>query len=184
MNYQRVYDQLIARAKQRSSVQGYTETHHITPRSLGGGNSQSNLVELTAREHFLAHWLLCKIYPDSNKLAYAFWGMCNQSSSKQKERYIPSTRVYQESRERFAKVHSIIHSQYTHSEESKEKISKKLLGKPKSEQARKNMSIAALQRSAEHKAKIGATKKGKPRSEETRRKISEALKKRASQLEN
>lgn len=35
----------------------YLETHHILPRSLGGKDTKENLVNLTAREHFLAHLL-------------------------------------------------------------------------------------------------------------------------------
>ena len=41
---------------------GYVERHHILPRALGGTDDSSNLVALTAREHFLAHMLLAKIY--------------------------------------------------------------------------------------------------------------------------
>jgi len=62
MNYQFHYDQLIAKAKQRVVNSGYTEKHHIVPKSLGGSNAKSNIVELTAREHFLAHMLLAKIH--------------------------------------------------------------------------------------------------------------------------
>ena len=41
-------------------TEGYVEKHHVTPRSLGGDNSEGNLVRLSARKHFLAHWLLTK----------------------------------------------------------------------------------------------------------------------------
>jgi 5-methylcytosine-specific restriction endonuclease McrA len=61
MNYQKLYDQLIERAKLRV-LDGYCEKHHIVPKSLGGSNNKENIVSLTAREHFLAHWLLFKIY--------------------------------------------------------------------------------------------------------------------------
>jgi len=45
--------------------------HHIIPRSLGGLNDKINLVNLTAREHYIAHLLLWKIYKMSNnKVAY------------------------------------------------------------------------------------------------------------------
>lgn len=40
----------------------YYEKHHIIPRCIGGSDNELNLVLLTAREHFLAHYLLCKIY--------------------------------------------------------------------------------------------------------------------------
>jgi hypothetical protein len=54
MNYKRIYDQLIARSQNRMT-HGYTEKHHIVPRSMGGTNKKSNIAILTAREHFIAH---------------------------------------------------------------------------------------------------------------------------------
>ena len=60
--YSQWYDNLINTAKQRPTHEGYFESHHITPRSLGGDNSSTNLVALTAREHYLAHALLFKHY--------------------------------------------------------------------------------------------------------------------------
>lgn len=41
--------------------EGYSETHHIIPKAMGGPNSKSNLVRLTARQHFVAHSLLRKM---------------------------------------------------------------------------------------------------------------------------
>ncbi len=58
--YKRTYDRLIERAKGRVKTKGEHENHHIVPRSLGGSNEKSNIVALTYREHFLAHWLLTK----------------------------------------------------------------------------------------------------------------------------
>jgi ribosomal protein S20 len=40
----------------------YTEIHHIIPRSLGGTDNKSNLITLTAKEHFFAHLLLSKMF--------------------------------------------------------------------------------------------------------------------------
>lgn len=100
MNYQKVYDQIVEKAKseKRKKYQGtYYEKHHVQPKCLGGGNNKSNLVLLTAREHFICHWLLIRIYPGNFKLVHALWGMCNQKSKVQK-RYIPSSRVYEEAR--------------------------------------------------------------------------------------
>ena len=54
----------------------YKEWHHIIPKCLGGSNCKDNLVLLTLREHFLAHWLLCKIYPEEWKLYFALFQMC------------------------------------------------------------------------------------------------------------
>jgi hypothetical protein len=62
MNYQHTYNQLIAKAQARNGVAGYCERHHITPRSLGGSDEKTNIVALTAREHFVAHMLLAKVH--------------------------------------------------------------------------------------------------------------------------
>jgi hypothetical protein len=61
--YRRWYRALMAKARHRTMVSpliGYKECHHVIPRSLGGKNTKRNLVELTAREHFIAHRLLLK----------------------------------------------------------------------------------------------------------------------------
>jgi len=44
----------------------YTERYHIIPKSLGGNNEKHNLVRLSAREHFLVHWLLTKMCKSKN----------------------------------------------------------------------------------------------------------------------
>ena len=62
MNYFLAYQRLIAKAQSRGCIDGYVEKHHILPRALGGTDDSSNLVVLTAREHFIAHVLLGKIY--------------------------------------------------------------------------------------------------------------------------
>ena len=70
MNYEKHYNLLINRAKTRS-ISGYTEKHHIIPKCMGGNDDASNLVELTAEEHYIAHLLLVKMYPNKGKLIYA-----------------------------------------------------------------------------------------------------------------
>jgi hypothetical protein len=78
MNYEKIYNDLISKAKSENRVKGegvYYETHHITPRCVGGSDDSDNLVNLTAKEHFIAHKLLCEIYPGENKLMYAYWCM-------------------------------------------------------------------------------------------------------------
>ena len=62
MNYFLAYQQLIAKAKARVCPENYVERHHILPRALGGTDDSSNLVALTAKEHFVAHVLLAKIH--------------------------------------------------------------------------------------------------------------------------
>lgn len=70
MNYQKIYEQLIYRAKTRV-LDDYCELHHIIPRCMGGSDDKSNLVELTPEEHYLAHQLLVKIYPTNRLLLNA-----------------------------------------------------------------------------------------------------------------
>jgi hypothetical protein len=53
------HDNIIANGKKRKLI-GFKERHHILPRSLGGNNSKDNLVDLTPKEHFIIHILLCK----------------------------------------------------------------------------------------------------------------------------
>jgi hypothetical protein len=58
--YEATYNRLMERARGRRKERGIHENHHVIPRSLGGSDSSSNIVALTYKEHFLAHWLLTK----------------------------------------------------------------------------------------------------------------------------
>ena len=64
------YGRLIERAKTRQ-LTGYVEKHHVVPKCIGGTDEKSNLVKLTPEEHYVAHQLLVKIYPDNDSLVYA-----------------------------------------------------------------------------------------------------------------
>jgi len=70
MNYQKHYDLLIDRARNRT-LEGYKEMHHVTPRCMGGTDDLYNIVELTSEEHYVAHQLLVKMYPDHDGLKWA-----------------------------------------------------------------------------------------------------------------
>lgn len=72
MNYINIYNNLMSSRKTRNTKDGYYEVHHIVPKSLGGSNEGFNLIKLTAREHYIAHWLLTKIYPNNYKMLFAF----------------------------------------------------------------------------------------------------------------
>jgi hypothetical protein len=92
--YTRWYYNIIQRAQTRT-ISGYTERHHIIPKSLGGSNSKSNLVVLTAREHFVCHWLLTKMVEGifKQKMAYACKRMMHGGNKDQK-RYKITSKVY------------------------------------------------------------------------------------------
>ena len=120
MDYQRIYNQIIERAKSRQ-LEGYKEKHHILPKCLGGKDDKDNLVELTAREHFLCHMLLCEIYPNNDKLWYALFLMAiGKNRHSKTDPYKISSRTYESLRLNFIKTakKKII------SEEQKSKISK------------------------------------------------------------
>ena len=97
MDYRKVYNSLIDRAvgrkKQRIGSEGYVyyEKHHIIPRCLGGTNEKSNLIYLTAEEHWIAHLLLVKIHPTVSSLVYACQAMSMAGGYNQ--RTINKTRV-------------------------------------------------------------------------------------------
>lgn len=78
MNYKRIYEALILRAKGRV-LEGYCEKHHVLPKCMGGTNDPENIVKLTPEEHFVAHQLLVKIHPDNHSLALAASKMCVSS---------------------------------------------------------------------------------------------------------
>lgn len=60
--YTKTYEAIIAKARLRHVQSGFTEKHHVIPKSLGGRNGY-NLVKLTVREHFIVHWLLIRMMP-------------------------------------------------------------------------------------------------------------------------
>lgn len=112
--YTNIYYSIISKAQsqdRKKSKEHYFESHHIIPKSLGGTNDKSNLVLLTAREHFICHYLLCKmVVPESVvwiKLQKAF-NMMN-SSSKTNNRYINS-RLYESQKQNFSKAQSVCQS--------------------------------------------------------------------------
>ena len=93
MDYQKIYNQIINRAKTRQ-LEGYVERHHIIPKCMGGID-KDNIVRLTAREHFLCHLLLCEIYPDNTNLSRALFLMSTNKNKKQYQRYKVSSRMYE-----------------------------------------------------------------------------------------
>lgn len=63
MDYARIYAEFIRDRRGKEPGPGqYSESHHILPRSLGGGDEPENLVRLTPEDHFFAHLLLAKIH--------------------------------------------------------------------------------------------------------------------------
>jgi len=150
--YTRWYYNIINAAVSRSIPTDYTEKHHIIPKSLGGSNSNINLVKLTPKEHFICHRLLTKmVYENSAKIKMhnAAFQMTVKSSTQR--RYKISSRTYEIlRRNKSAAMLGNSYGKRPMSEETKRKIS----------EAKKGVSI----------------NKGKTISEEQKKKLSVALK--------
>lgn len=177
MNYQEHYARLIARAMGRV-FDGYKERHHIIPRCMGGSNSKSNIVELTAEEHYVAHQLLVKMRPDVRGLAIAAVRMARQCTGN---------KAYGWLRRRAANLQR----GQSVSQKTRAKISLALIGKKNN--LGKSRPLHAIEKTAaanrgrkrtdESRAKMSAARIGKPLlanrgvalSEERRAKISAAL---------
>jgi hypothetical protein len=151
MNYKKIYKSLTERGKSRNLI-GYTEIHHIIPRCIGGKDDPSNLVKLTPEEHYIAHLLLLKIYPNEPKLVYAANMMANRMQ------FLGYTnKKYGIARRAVSKVmkERII------SNETKKKISKIQIGKTHSKETREKMSKSHKGKvfSKEHRQKISENQK-------------------------
>lgn len=116
MNYLKHYNNLISRAKSRK-LNCYIERHHIIPKCMGGVDDDFNLVYLTAREHFIAHLLLLKIYPKQYGLIKAIAMMCIHDSNNRS-----MNRMYGWLREKFSKEMSFSQSGELNSQYGKIRI--------------------------------------------------------------
>lgn len=191
MNYTACYQRLIDRAQART-LTGYKERHHIIPRCIGGDNSSDNLVDLTAEEHFVAHQLLVKIYPESRSLVHAVLLMSKRAtgnkafgwlrrrkaeamrgnllrsgtklSSEHIQKLVAINKGRKQPRDAVERT-AAAHRGKTLSKETREKISAARTGKPLSEEHKNKVSMSLLgnKRTLGYKA-----------SEETRKKMSAA----------
>jgi flagellar biosynthesis GTPase FlhF len=182
MNYQKAYDALIAYRKSKIPT-GYTEQHHIVPKAFGGSNDKDNLVELTAREHFVAHRFLAKIH--GGKMWSALWMMCHCKTTSGKGLKV-SSRTYEIAKIKHAQQVSVQFSGENHpnykrpmSEEQKKKISESLKGRYSGELnpnfGKKHDASTRAIISEKLKGRVGekCAFYGKKHSDETRKKLSE-----------
>lgn len=170
----------------------YYELHHIMPRSIYPdlASHPENVVLLTAREHFLAHYLLTKIYSNGiehQKMVYAFAAFQrgrNKNVMNCGGIVYNNSRLWAKSREEFAilvgisksgnnKSHQMAGEHHwntgrKYSEESKKKMSDRAKNRPSPMKGRHH--------SPETLEKLRILSTGRPQSEETRRKRSESLK--------
>lgn len=114
------YIKLVHLVMETPNTIGYTENHHILPRSMGGSNKSENLIRFTARQHFLAHWMLWKAYRNK-QMNFAFKMMQYSSNKSQKtHRYWKlNSGTYEK-----LKKENVIFSFKKHSIETKKRMSK------------------------------------------------------------
>lgn len=185
MNYQKHYDAIIDRAKGREKS-GYTESHHIVPRCLGGGDGKSNRVNLTAEEHYVAHQLLVKIYPGAHGLAIAASSMARDNRNGKRS----NNKLYGWLRKKAALANSINQTGKMFSDERKKNIAigirgsqarqdhyKSVRGTSRSDEFKMKLSVAhkTSERAKAARKELFARQIGVPKSEETRRKIGAAF---------
>jgi hypothetical protein len=122
MNIYKIYNDIIQRAQQRTLEKTiYTEKHHINPKCLIGYDDYCT-VKLTAKEHFVCHHLLTKMYPENSKLHYAFWAMCNQKALGRN--YKLTSKIYAIAKENHSKHMSKLFSGIPLTEKTKQKMCK------------------------------------------------------------
>ena len=92
----------IIQASKNDSFQGYTEKHHIIPRSLGGDDNVDNIISLSAENHLKVHILLPFFTSGENKrkMIYAWNMMSNRNGN------FTDYDEHQILREEFSKNHS------------------------------------------------------------------------------
>jgi len=94
MDWFAVYGKLIEHRRKNVLIyiKGKTpgiERHHIVPVSQGGSDDDMNLICLTAREHFIAHKILHKMYPKNIYLLNAVYKMAKLKNTSKH-----TTRLY------------------------------------------------------------------------------------------
>lgn len=103
--YSRWYEQLVQKALLRETVDGYKESHHIVPKSFGGSNDKDNLVNLSAREHYIAHMLLWKMRFSGkygSKMSFAFCSFVFKFKPTKHLTYKVTSRIYETFRKEYA----------------------------------------------------------------------------------
>lgn len=182
--YTSVYNNIIARAKSRDLPKNiYTEKHHIIPKSLGGTNDLTNLVRLTAREHFICHLLLPKMVTGIHKrnMSFALWSIITMDHSTSRTRYKITSRMFQTIKIQVAQAKSDLHKGKIVSDETRKKMSESRKkhsgpnkGKVMSDEQKKKLSNAHTGKIVAQSTvdKILESRKGYRHSEETKSKIS------------
>lgn len=147
MNYQRHYNLLISKARDRNwtkdSAPVYVERHHIIPRCMGGTNSQENLIFLSYNEHCLAHLLLAKIHVGNYKLLCAAIRMYSAHRQRDNSGKIIEPSFLKEQHARAASLFFKGKRKPAFTEEHRTNLSKSHLGRKDTDITRKKKSESA-----------------------------------------
>jgi len=164
MDYRKIYEKLIHKAKERDMVDGYTEIHHIIPKSEGGSNDKDNLVVLTGREHFIAHKLLWMENPTNFSRAATYHMMSNHRGIVWGATYEEARKVFngkshplKQRKNRIKQLESVMGK--PKSDEHRNKIATALKGVPKSKESIEKMKANLGDRTGKNNSNYG---KGKP----------------------
>ena len=175
--YFKIYQSIIDYRLQHVPT-GYSEKHHIIPKSLGGSNGKNNLVRLTAREHFICHRLLvrCTENEARRKMVYAL----KRTLSSRK--HITNSRVFAQIREDFAMEVSKLQTGRKLSASHCANISKGGKGIEKTESFKAQMRdrLNDEERDAPRRAKIRAALTGRTPSPESLKKGIETRRRNAA----
>lgn len=171
MNYEKIYIELVDRARNRV-YDGYVEKHHILPKCLGGSDEPTNIIKLLPEEHYLAHLLLCKIHPANQKLLYAAMNMTTGSMINNGKR---NNKLYGWLRRRYAESMSGDNNPNRKNPEIQKQAALKRTGQKRSEETKQRMSASQKGRtfSDDTKKKMSESASNRPPiSDETRHKLS------------
>lgn len=157
-HYEQRYNRLIHHY-QIHLCEGYVEKHHITPRCLGGSDSIDNLVLLPLRAHYLAHYILTKMYPDNNKLYHAFAAMSMKNANHQ--RHFTSKQYEKMKKARSSALTGVPRPEHVKQKLRKPKSTRKNYSKPKSDLHRSNISqaLTGIKKTTIHVANMIASRK-------------------------
>lgn len=184
--YSRWHNSIISRAfseKRTKSSGVYYESHHIVPRSLGGTDDFDNRVLLTAKEHFIIHLLLIKMFDgsDRRKMMYAIHRMTHSNNHHERKYTSAQYEIAKDMNSKAMRGNKIMNGRKL-SDKTKKRMSDAKIGnknrtdKFHSEESRKMMSLSHRGKtfSTEHKNKLRVAQLGKMHSDETKDKLRES----------
>lgn len=193
LTYKQFIDNILQTRGRFNCGEEYHERHHILPKCIGGTNDEDNLIDLFAKEHYIAHKLLALENPENYSLQFAWNMMSHCINSKNNIREEINEEQYEILRKNFRDACSKVNKGKILTEAHKNKISKAnkgkivseetkrkmrenhadysngkhpMYGKHHSEQSKLNMKIGQQNRSEEWREKQSQSHKGKKHTQE------------------